>query len=85
MWIFSGFVRTLAYCLVALLALGAASLLCRWAGRPALVAVTLPERASVDAGVAWLKEYAFYLVMLLLVSLPLGLLVGRWYRPPHTA
>ncbi len=85
MWILSGFVRTLAYCLVALLALGAASLLCRWAGRPALVAVTLPERASVDAGVAWLKEYAFYLVMLLLVSLPLVLLVGRWYRPPHTA
>ena len=85
MWILSGFVRTLAYCLVALLALGAASLLCSWAGRPALVAVALPDRASVDAVVAWLKVYAFYLVMLLLVSLPIGLLVGRWYRPPHTA
>jgi hypothetical protein len=45
----------------------------------------LPERASVDAVVAWLKEYAFYLVMLLLVSLPIGLLVGRWYKPPRTA
>ena len=85
MWILSGFVRTLAYCLVALLALVAASLMCRWAGKPALVAITLPEHASPDAGVAWLKVYAFYLVMLLLVSLPIGLLVGRWYRPPHTA
>ena len=85
MWILSGFVRTLAYCLVALLALGAASLMCRWAGKPALVAVVLPEYATLDAVVAWLKVYAFYLVMLLLVSLPLGLLVGRWYRPPHTA
>jgi hypothetical protein len=85
MWILSGFVRTLAYCLVALLALGAASLMCSWAGKPALVAVSLPEHASPDAVVAWLKVYAFYLVMLLLVSLPLGLLVGRWYRPPHTA
>ena len=85
MWIMSGFVRTLAYCLVALLALGAASLLCNWAGRPALVAIALPESASGYAVVAWLKEYAFYLVMLLLVSLPIGLLVGRWYKPPRTA
>ena len=85
MWIMSGFVRMLAYCLVALLALGAASLLCSWAGRPALVAFALPEIASVTAVVAWLKEYAFYLVMLLLVSLPIGLLVGRWYKAPRTA
>jgi hypothetical protein len=85
MWILSGFVRTLAYCLVALLALGAASLLCSWAGKPALVAVALPERTSLDAVVAWLKEYAFYLIMLLLASLPIGLLVGRWYKPPRMA